>query len=299
VKKTLAAAAIVALATLGFAAAPAFATTPTASYDYDMDGAFTDSVGSSTLTAAPTCSSPAQSDLCNVSTNFGSDSNGNYFHWVTTQDNGGGVVLDTAAHLGATYSLYLKFAIEQAANDVNGNNCSTPEDNYSKLLDFRDQASDVGLYTSGCDPLFISTGYETGTAEIPLDDVVEIVISRDDSTGLVTFYLNYSNGYEESFVTDDSAGDFIPADQGSGSRIRLFQEDGTDGTAEGIKAGRLYGMKAFADTALTIDQLDGLVTVNNDLAETGFDAGQSSALLGFGIAAIVAGVAVVVRRRRA
>lgn len=300
-KKLLSASATIALATLGFAAAPASATTPDANINYEMDSNLTDTTGSSTLTAAATCSSPAASDLCNVSTNFGSDSNGGYWHWVTTQGNGGGAVLDTTASLGSTFSIYFKFAIDDEANDINSGSCATPADNYSKILDFLDQAVDTGLYTSGCDPLFISTGFETGTASIDRGEVVEVVVSRDGVSEDVTVFINYADGFEESFVTNDSAGEFIPAVQGSGSRIRMFQDDGTDATNEGIQEGRLYSVKAWANTALTLDQLDGLATLNsdNELAETGVDNGQMSAIVGFGIASLVAGVAVIARRRRA
>lgn len=303
-KKIFAASAVLALGTLGMTAAPAFATTPAASYDFDMDGVFADSIGSATIVAADTCSSPAADDLCNTSANFGTDSIGDYWHWVTTQNNGGGAVLTTNADLGNTYSLYFKFAMDDPSRDTSANDCDLPGENYSKLLDFRDKAVDTGLYTQGCGPFYVSTGFDTGTAEVPLGDVVELVVSRDDATDEVTFFINYGNGYEESFVTDDSVSEFVPADSGAGSIVRLFQDDGTDGTAEGVREGRLYGVKAWAGTALTIDQLDGLVTVtpdtnNPNLAETGVDASQLGTAAGFGIAAIIAGVAVAVRRRRA
>lgn len=297
-KRTYAAIAILATAVVGLTETPANAVTPDANVNFPMSGNFTDTLGAATLTPAVTCSSPAPTDLCNVSANFGSDSHGDFWHWVTTQGNGGGAVLDTTASLGSTFSIYLKFAIDEEANDDNGGNCSNPQDNYSKILDFRDQASDVGLYTSGCDPLYISTGFDTGEASIALGEVVELVLSRDDDSGLVSVFINYADGFEESFVTDDSAGEFIPAVQGSGSRIRLFQEDGVDATWEGIKEGRLYNVMVWADTALTLDQLDELASLDESLADTGVDNSQALTLAGFGVAAILAGFVALVRRRR-
>lgn len=289
----------VALATLGLVSVPAAAATPAANIDYSMAGTFTDSLGASTLAALPDCSSPAVSDVCNVSESFSSDSNGNFWRWASTQGNGGGAVLDTTSSLGTTFSIYLKFAIDDEANDDQGSNCTNPDANYSKIIDFRDQASDVGLYTSGCGTLYISTGFETGVASIDLGEVVELVLSRDGATGLVSVFINYSDGFEESFVADDSSGDFIPAVQGSGSRIRLFHDDGTDLSWEGIKAGRLYGMKVWGGTALGLDQLDDLASLNNDtLSDTGMDASQFAALTAFGVAAVVAGATVAKRRRR-
>lgn len=291
-------------ALLATAASPAQAATPVPGYNYSMNGAFSDSVGTSTLTGAATCSSPGPTDYCNIEASFGSDSNGNYWHWRTTQDLGGGAVLDTAAPLGNTYSLYFKFAIDDAANDTDGANCSNESANYGKILHFSDLTNDVGLYTEGCDPLYISTGYDTGFASVNEGDVVEVVLSRFGGTGQVTVFINYAGDYEESFVFDDSAGDFIALDQASGSRVRLFQDDGSDGSNEGVQEGRLYGMQAWPGTALTISQLDGLVTVtgdsngggaNENLAPTGGNSAVVGSVLGL---ALVAGAGAFALRRR-
>lgn len=296
-KIKLATGAAIALAVFGFAATPASAVTPAATYDYSMAGVFDDSIGTSTLTPAATCASPAATDFCNVSANFGTDSNGNYWHWVTTQINGGGAVLDTPARIGGTYSLYYKFAIDNEANDINSEDCTIPNLNYSKILHFGELTNDVGLYTEGCNPLYVSTGFDTGDAAIARGEVVEVVVTRDDTTDVVTIFINTSTGYEESFVYEDTDGDFVAIDQGSGSRVRLFQDDGFDETAEGIQEGRLYGMKVWANTALTIDQLDGIVTGTDNLGETGIDSESLSALAGAGFVALAIGATVVARRR--
>lgn len=292
-------------------AAPAQAATPASDYSFSMDGAFSDSIGASTLVGAPTCSSPAPTDKCNVATNFGTDSNGNYWHWRTTQYNGGGATLTTPAQLGGTYSLYFKFAIDDEARDTDALNCDIPEINYSKILHFGDANNDVGLYTEGCGRLYISTGFETGEVAIDLGDVVEVVVTRDDTDDEVTIFINHGSGYSESFVYDDTSGDFVAADSGAGSRIILFQDDGYDAgesTHEGVQEGRLYGMKAWRNTALTLDQLDGLVTVtpssnsgsggnagSDNLANTGGNPAVGGWVLGL---ALVAGAGAFALRRR-
>lgn len=288
----------------GASGMPAHAATPAPGYNYSMNGAFTDSVGTSTLTGAATCNSPDPSDWCNIESSFGTDSNGNYWHWRTTQVHGGGAVLDTAAPLGNTYSLYFKFAIDDAANDLDSQDCDIAEINYGKILHFADLTNDVGLYTEGCDPLYISTGYNTGNASVAEGDVVEVVLARDGSTQQVTVFINYAGGYEESFVYDDTPGDFIALDAGSGSRIRLFQDEGSDGTNEGVQEGRLYGMQAWPGTALTLAQLDDLVTVTagsndgndeEDLAPTGGNSAVGGWVLGL---ALAAGAGAFALRRR-
>ena len=127
-KKSLAIA-LMGVSMLAVSAIPAQAAVPAATYSFDMNGAFTDSIGTSTITGAVTCNSPSPSDLCNVESNFGSDSHGHFWHWRTTQPLGGGAVFDTPADIGPTYSLYLKFAIDDEANDLDSNSCSVALNN--------------------------------------------------------------------------------------------------------------------------------------------------------------------------
>ena len=299
-KKFLAAAAASAFALIGFSATPALATTPTPTYSYTMEGNLNDTAGTSTMTPAVTCNSPAATDLCNISANFGSDANGHFWHWVTAQNNGGGAVLTTPTAFGADYTIYIKFAIDDEANDTNSSDCAAPDANYSSVFNTSDLTSDYGFYTAGCNPdLYLSTGMETADTRIGVGEVVEAVLTRDDATKELKVYINYANGFEESWTVDDTNGDFLIADHNSGSILRLFQDDGLDDSHEGVQEGRLYGLKVWANDVLTLEEIAPLATLDDKLAETGVDAAQSSAMLGFGVAAIITGVAVVVRRRRA
>ena len=301
------------------AVSPAQATTPVATYDYSMDGGiFSDSVGSSTLIPAVTCSSPAATDLCNIMANFGADPNGDFWHWRTTQGFGGGAVLDTPADLGSTYSVYIKFAIDEPANDTGSLGCTEEENNYSSIINLSDLTSDYGIYTAGCDLLYLSTGYVTSAASIDLGDVAEVVFTRNGITDELKAFVNSANGFEESWVYDDSAQLFLIADHLAGSRLRLFQDDGLDLSNEGLQEGRFYGIKLWADTALTLEQIETLATVtpgsngggggggggngdgdgdggSDDLANTGRDPAVGARVLGLGL--VAAAGAFALRRR--
>ena len=306
--KKICAIAVFGLGIITAAVSPAQATTPVATYEYSMDGGmFSDSVGSSTLTPAATCSSPAATDLCNIAAHFGSDPNGDFWHWRTTQGFGGGAVLDTPSDLGSTYSIYIKFAIDEHAHDIAGSNCRHEESNYSSIINLNDLTSDYGLYTAGCDPLYLSTGYDTAEASINLGDVAEVVFTRNSITDELKAFVNYANGFEESWVYDDSAQDFLIAGHLSGSRVRLFQDDGIDVSNEGLQEGRFYGIKLWADTALTLEQIESLATVTPGSNGGGGNAGGgalaptggNSAVVGWVLGlALVAGAGAFALRRR-
>lgn len=293
------------------AVSPAHASTPAATYDYSMDGAFDDTTGTSTMTAASICTnSSAANDLCNIAANFGHDKNGDFWHWRTDQNNGGGAVLTTPTQFGATYSIYIKFAIDNEAEDADASNCDNPENNYSSVFNVANLTTDYGFYTAGCDPdLYLSTGLETSDTSVNVGDVVEAVITRDDVAKELKVFINYADGFSESWVVDDSSNDFLIADNGGGSILRLFQDDGIDNSHEGVKEGRLYGLKIWANTELTLEQITPLATVtpnsNNgggsgngggdDLAPTGGNSAVGAWALGL---AIAAGAGALVLRRR-
>ena len=295
-KKLLSASAAIALATLGLSAAPASAVTPAADVNYSMANTLSDSVGASTLTPAPICSSPATEDLCNVSAEFGSNEHGNFWHWTTTQGNGGGAALVTDAPLGATYTVSIKFSLDELSNEED-------PDKYSKILDFKNLTEDAGIYGNGeASPYTIMSDLAGGDTEVALGEVVEMTIVRDASASPATFtmYLKNASGLVVAFDAEDTGPLYIAADSDGGSILRLFQEEpeSAGDSHEGVKEGHLYGIQAWPGVALTQEQVDG-ITFAGGLAETGADAGQVSAIAGFGIAALVAGAAVIARRRRA
>lgn len=293
-KKLLSASAAIALATLGLTAAPASAVTPAAGVNYTMANTLEDSVGASTLTPAPICASPDTEDLCNISAEFGSNEHGNFWHWTTTQGNGGGASLVTDARLGETYTVSIKFSLDELSNEEN-------PDKYSKILDFQNLTADAGIYGNGeSSPYLITSDLANGETEIELGEVVEMTIVRDASASPATFtlYIKNASGLVVAFEAEDTDPLYVAANSGDGSVLRLFQEEPESAgeSHEGVKEGHLYGIQAWPGVALTQEQVDGIEFASG-LAETGAEG--VSAIAGLGIASLVAGVAVIARRRRA
>lgn len=296
--KTLRIASAMSVASALLIAAPAMASTPSPSINYTMHNTLSGLAGNPVLVAAPTCSNPNTEDICNTSTNFGSDSNGNYFHWVTTQGNGGGLTLTTASRLGDSYSFTLKFAITVFSNDEDGQ--SDAHNGYSKLVDFNDLANDDGLYYNNFAPHHLLTNYSGDSADtFATDEVVTMTVVRDASDSSFKVYTKTGSGDPVlQFNEDDSNGLYIASDSGSGSVLHLFQDENEDAgqSHEGVQEGRLYGFEAWPGVALTEAQVASAPS-GSSLANTGSESG-SQALLGGSLLAAGIALQVVARRRR-
>lgn len=293
-KKLIATGALLSLGTVGIFAAPALGSTPAPDINYSMANTLSDSLGASTLTAAPICSSPGVEDLCNVTAEFGTNEHGNFWHWTTTQGNGGGAALITDARLTGTYTLSIKFSLDALSNEEDPSK-------YSKILDFKDLTTDAGIYAFGeSSPYLIYSDVDSGDTAVETGEVVEMTIVRDASVSpaLFTLYLKNASGLVTAFESEDPEGLYVAADEGAGSILRLFQEEPEDAgqSHEGVEEGHLYGIQAWPGVALTEEQVDG-INFESGLADTG--ATGIPAIAGFGVAALVAGVAVALRRRRA
>ncbi len=110
-------------------AQPALAAAPAPTVRYTFDGNATDQAGGSALTPAPAC----PGNPCNTSTGFGSDGAGGYWEWTSSGLNGGGFRVSTAAPIGDTYTLALKFSFDEVSG-------------YRKIVDYENQTSDNGFY---------------------------------------------------------------------------------------------------------------------------------------------------------
>jgi hypothetical protein len=296
----------IALSAFGFAlvggtlfAPAAYATTAAPSYSFTMANSLVDSVGGATLTALPTCASPDLEDVCNDTGVFGTDENGNYFAWTSAQGNGGGLTLTTPSPLGEVYTFKMKFAMDIRSTDISG-----ADQNYSKIIDFQNRTDDEGLYYFGLDSYQFSSGFlGTGTIEHAIQQVVTVAISRN-AEGTVTVWEETPSGYVQVFQAEDSAGQFIAADSGSGSIIGLFFDDGLDGSEEGMKAGRLYGFDSWPGVALSEEDLNGTLADPTSveaptLASTGTDGSIAGTLAILGLGMTSAGIYFLTRRIKA
>jgi LPXTG-motif cell wall-anchored protein len=291
-------------------AGPAMAaTTPTPTINYTMDNTLNGLAGNPALTAAPTCSNPGLEDNCSTSSNFGTDANGNFYHWVTTQGNGGGLVLTTANPLGDSYTMTIKFAVDALSHDEDG--VSNPANGYSKLIDFKDLSDDEGLYTNNGDHYLITNSSDPGVGTFATGDVVTMTIVRDATPATPTFTVyakDATNPNAVQFTMEDPNGLYIAAAHGSGSILHLFQDEpetATNGNShEGLQEGRLYGFEAWPGVALTEEQVNTppapatKPATKPTLAVTGA-TGNANLAIGGALALIGFALMVVARRRNA
>jgi LPXTG-motif cell wall-anchored protein len=291
-------------------AGPAMAATaPTPTINYTMKNTLNGLAGNPALVAAPTCSNPGVEDNCNTSTNFGTDSNGNFFHWVTTQGNGGGLVLTTAQPLGDSYTMTIKFAVDALSNDEDG--ISNPANGYSKLIDFKDLTDDEGLYFNNGDHYLITNSSDPGDGTFAAGDVVTMTIVRDATPATPTFTVyakDATNANAVQFTMDDPSGLYVAESHGAGSILHLFQDEpetATNGNShEGVQEGRLYGFEAWPGVALTEEQINASATpvtkpsTKPTLAETGA-TGNANLAIGGVLALLGLSLMLVARRRDA
>lgn len=224
------------------AAGRAPSSVPSPNIDYHFNGNLTDSGGGSTATPSPAC--PASP--CIATSGFGTDANGPYWEWTSTNTQaGGGLRIVTNAKLGDTYTLILKFAFTQTGPG------------YKKIMDYKDRADDTGFYFHDHYIYFYNLGNESADS-YPDGAMMDLVIVRQSTggiTGKFTVYTRVGNDPLSTIIDiDDPSGESIFADSGSGSVIGLFYND--TAYSEASEGGKVYGMSGWANTALTKEQLD-------------------------------------------
>ena len=111
---------------------------------------------------------------------------------------GGGTSL-TGAVAAATYSVEMRFKVSLTGS----------ADSAYRLLDFKNGFSDLGLYAYSNGILQFYQGHfdnpQTGPGVIPANQFVDILITREGSSGVVNIYA----GGTLAFTFIDSAGDAI------------------------------------------------------------------------------------------
>ena len=219
------------------------AAAPPPAVHYTFDGSLTDAQSGSTLTVAPAC--PAEP--CNATTGFGSDPDGGYWTWTSTDTHGGGFTVDTNAAVGTSYTVALKFAL-------------STKNPWRKIIDYANRTSDNGFYFHYQKLNFWTpTLQDESATEYPDDTVLDLVAVRQSTGGVNGTFAVYAVGADQVltllFSFDDTDGSSIPVDQGSGSRFGFFFDD-TDTSDEAAPGGRVYDLRIWFDVALSPDDLN-------------------------------------------
>ena len=136
--------------------------------------------GASTLTVAPPC----PSDPCNATTGFGSDTDGTFWQWSSTDPRGGGFTIDTTANLGTTYTIALKFSFANV-------------ESWRKIVDYQNRTSDNGFYFKD-EKLNFYPFSDRAASNYPADSVLDLVAVRQATgalTGTFTVYAVGADGH--------------------------------------------------------------------------------------------------------
>lgn len=141
----------------------------------------------------------------------------------------------TASQIG-NYSIYMDFEF----NDLSG---------YKKIVDFKNLASDNGLYNLSSDLNYYNFSFGADGA-FTAGSFAQVVLTRDSASGLVTGYVN---GLEQIQFTDTTSDAVFNA---ANNVINFFQDDNVTGGREST-SGAVSEIRIY-DGALTASQVAAL-----------------------------------------
>lgn len=188
-----------------------------------FDGDFNDDAGGSTIVVHPDC--PA--DPCNSSSTFGSDANGTYWQWESTESRGGGFTLRTNAELGDTFTIRLVFSF-----DVLGG--------YRKIIDFKNRTSDYGLYFQGDSINFYPVA--ASSQSFSAGERLDLLITRNGADDEFLIYLIDSDKVVVLVDTVDSFDYGVPLTD-SGESVLGFFHDDMSTSSEAPPGGKIYSLQ--------------------------------------------------------
>lgn len=181
---------------------------------YNLDGSYADELGGPSLTPD------------------GGSLDANLYTFGANQ----GLNLSNALPNPANYTIEMNFEFDQVSG-------------YRKMIDFKDLASDNGLYTQSTDFDFYNFSFSP-TGVIAAGDFEHIVLTRDSSTNLVTGYVN---GTQQIQFTDN-AGDGVFSTPNN--LIRFCEDDAPTNFREAA-SGSVDFIRIY-DGALTGDEVAAL-----------------------------------------
>lgn len=234
---------------------PAHASAPGPSVDYRFNGSLTDSAGGSTLTLTPTCTSTpppnSNGNQCIYTSSFGADAAGPYWTWTapgrTVSRRGGGFTVQTNSPLTGTYTLALKFSFNMPS--------ALSTYSYLKIIDYQGLASDSGFYLRN-GKINAYPPSNTGTTVFAGNQVLDLVVTRDDTTKAFNVYSRAAGGgLVLEFTYSDTSNNLIPMTSGSGSRLGFFYDDDITST-EATDAGKVYQLRTWNGVALTSAEIE-------------------------------------------
>ncbi len=223
--------------------------------DLRFNGNHADSAGgTSSIEVFGPCADPIPAppdDLCNDSSEFGSDAAGTYWRWESSNPRGGGFRLVTSRDLGETYTVGLRLRFDEVGLDGDANP-------WRKIIDYRDRVEDTGFYFYVGAIQF----YDLGTSDETYSpgELIDLLAVRSgtegSSEGEFTVYVIGGDGaLTEVLSVTDTTGESIPVSSGGGSLLGFFFDD-TATSQEATPGGQVYRLRIW-DRALDPDELTG------------------------------------------
>ena len=147
----------------------------------------------------------------------------------------------------ANQSLLLTGVVPDSVYTIDFSYAFTDTSGYRKLVDFKNESSDDGLYNLNAALNFYPVA--TGTASLAADQLARVTITRDAS-GLFTGYVN---GVQQFSFTDSST---LATFSGASTVARFFQDDTVTGGREA--SGGFVDYLRIYDVALSAGEVAAL-----------------------------------------
>ncbi|MFD0712073.1 Ig-like domain-containing protein [Paenibacillus sp. GCM10027626] len=177
----------------------------------------------------------------NTTTEYGTDSAGDYWRWTSDKQRGGGFTLDIdpkGKSIDKSYSVGVRFSYD------------TLNSSWTKIIDYKDKTKDQGFYFDSDKKLkFFDVG-TSGKTSVQPKQIIDIIATRDATTKMFTAYMIVDGEFLKEIEVDDSSNGATPIVVNNKIRFGFFHDDYISGGDEKTTGGKVYSIK-FWDGAIT------------------------------------------------
>ena len=224
---------------------------------YDFDGDFVDELNGSTLSLIDVIES-ADATYGNAASSFGNDTGDgdtSYWQWTSAGARGGGFCIDVDdLNIIENYSIGVRFVYD----DISAGS-------WDKIIDYKDRESDDGFYFYTGKLQFYPNSAGTGDTVFSAGTILDIIVTRDASTGEFIAYTVENGTRVKQIDYDDITTRYaIPAEIGGKVRFGFFHDDSAT-SSESTSGGKVYSVKIW-NGLITAEQATGAMETPNRLS---------------------------------
>ncbi|MBU6245622.1 MAG: putative Ig domain-containing protein [Actinomycetales bacterium] len=141
-----------------------------------------------------------------------------------------------------------------------GNTSPLTSYSYLKVIDYLNKVDDSGFYLR-YGKFNSYPPSNTGTTVYAQDQVLDLIITRDDATKAFKVYSKAAGGsLLLEYTYSDTSNNLVPFASGSGSLLGFFFDDNYT-SREATAGGKVYRLRTWAGTALSQSEVDGATVV--------------------------------------